>query len=182
VAGIANTLNISVEEGEKLVGMYFNAFPGVKTYIEQTHAAAMLNQYVVTPFGHRRQFYGVQPVFKGTAAYNAGLRGSQNYIIQSTTSIIGCIMFAQINREIKKLGGVCTATIHDALSSEVPIEHAAKAIDIFFYYMRDWPKSEWGWLGLDMDCEVEIGYNWKTLEGVKQGTTQEEAMQILTAM
>jgi DNA polymerase I-like protein with 3'-5' exonuclease and polymerase domains len=180
--GIAMQLNLTVPEADALMAMYFSAFPGVKTYIEQTHAAARLNQYVITPFGHRRQFYGVQDVFKGTAAYNAGLRGSQNYIIQSTTSVIGCVMFAQINREIKKLGGVCTATIHDALSSEVPIEHASKAIEVFFYYMRDWPKSEWSWLGLDMDCEVEIGYNWKALEGVTRGTTQADAMGILTTL
>ena len=71
---MANTLNVSLERAEELIDMYFRAFPGVKRYIEEVHAAALHNQYVTTPFGHRRQFYGTKPFFKGTAAFNAALR------------------------------------------------------------------------------------------------------------
>ncbi|HET8686520.1 MAG TPA: DNA polymerase [Methanosarcina sp.] len=180
VGGIANTLNITVEEAEKLVAMYFDTFPGVKTYIEQTHAAALHNQFVTTPFGHRRQFYGTKPFFKGTAAYNAALRGSQNYVIQSSTSVIGAIVFSQINREIRALGGLCTATVHDSLEAEVPIEHAARALEIFYYYMNDWPQTQYEWLGLSIGCDGEVGWNWAGVESVHRGTSQEEIVAMLT--
>ena len=159
--------------------MYFRAFPGVKTYIDQTHAAALHNRYVTTPFGHRRQFYGTNPVFKGTAAFNAALRGSQNYVIQSSTSVIGAIVFSQINREMKALGGTCTATVHDSIEIEVPIEHAAKAIECCYYYMNDWPQTQYDWLGLSIGCEGEIGWNWAGVEGVHRGTDQNEIFALL---
>ena len=182
VAGIANTLMISLEEAEKLVRMYFDTFPGVKDYIDQTHAAAQLNQYVITPFGHRRQFYGVQPVFKGTAAYNAGLRGSQNYIIQSATSVIGAVVFGKISQEIKKLGGICTATVHDSIETEVPEARAAEAVEMLYYYMNDWPQSQYDWISLPIGCDVELGTNWDNARHVKRGTTQEEALSLLSTM
>ena len=159
--------------------MYFKAFPGVKSYIEQTHAAALHNQYVITPFGHRRQFYGTKPFFKGTAAFNAALRGSQNYVIQSSTSVIGAIVFSQINREIRALGGVCTATVHDSIEIEVPIEHAARAVECCYYYMNDWPQTQYDWLGLSIGCEGEIGWNWAGVEGVHRGTSQDEIESLL---
>lgn len=182
MAGIANTLMISVEDAERLVSMYFDTFPGVRNYIDQTHAAAQLNQYVITPFGHRRQFYGVQPVFKGTAAYNAGLRGSQNYIIQSATSVIGAVVFGKISKEIKKLGGICTATVHDSIETEVPASRAAEAAELLYYYMNDWPQTQYDWISLPIGCDVEVGSNWDNARHISRGATQQEIEAMLSAM
>lgn len=174
VGGIAMQLNLSVEDAQRLMTLYFDTFPGVKTYIEQTHAAALHNRFVTTPFGHRRQFYGADPIFKGTAAYNASLRGSQNYVIQSATSVIGAVVFAEINREVKKLGGLCTATVHDSLEAEVPLEKASEAIELFFYYMNDWPQQRFKWLGLSIGADGEVGLDWAGLEHIHRGITQAE--------
>lgn len=159
--------------------MYFKTFPGVKTYIDQTHAATKLNKYVLSPLGHARRFYGAKDEFKGTASFNASLRGSQNYIIQSATSCVGAVVFAQINREIKAIGGVCTATIHDALSSEVPIDKAQQAVEIFQYYMNEWPQTHWDWLGLSIGSECDVGLDWKRYETIKPGIKQAEIEALL---
>lgn len=173
-AGLAHNLNISLEEAERLIELYFSKFPRLKEYIRNTHLAALWNQYVVTPFGHRRQFYGAHPLFKKTAAYNAALRGSQNFVIQSATTIIGSLAFAQVNKELKKFGGLCTATVHDSLEAEVPIEHAAKAIEVFYHYLNEWPQQTYPWLKLPIGCEGEIGFNWEDTELVHPGITQQE--------
>lgn len=180
--GVAKNLNISLEDANRLINMYFTSFPKLKEYIEKTHFAAINNQFVVTPFGHRRNFYGTQQAFKKTAAYNAALRGSQNYVIQSSTAIIGLLSFAQINREIKKLGGKCTATVHDSLESEVPLEHAAKAAEIFEYYMNDWPQKEFPWLGLCIGSETEVGLSWAQTEVIHRGTEQSAINDIIWKM
>jgi DNA polymerase-1 len=177
--GIAMNLAISEEEAEKFISLYFKAFPGLKQYVEETHFAALNNQYVITPLGHRRQFYGTYPEFKKTAAFNAALRGSQNYIIQSATAVVGALSFCQISRELTKIGGVCTATVHDSLEAEVPIGRAAEALEVFFYYMNDWPQKQFKWLGLSIGCEGEVGHNWGDCEVVHRGATQEEIMAVI---
>lgn len=110
INGIALNLNVSKEEAERLINLYFRAYPGVLKYVQDTHRMAEWNHYVTTPFGQRKQEYGTHPVFKHTAAYNAALRNSQNVRIQSTTSTAGLITFAACNEGIKTLGGrsICT--------------------------------------------------------------------------
>lgn len=78
VNGIAMNLNVSKEEAERLIGLYFKAYPGVLKYVQDTHRMAEWNQFVITPFGQRKMEYGTHSVFKQTAAYNAALRNSQN--------------------------------------------------------------------------------------------------------
>lgn len=71
-------LNVSKEEAERLINLYFKAYPGVLKYVQDTHKMAEWNHFVTTPFGQRKQQYGANSVFKYTAAFNAALRNSQN--------------------------------------------------------------------------------------------------------
>ena len=72
------TIGVDKEEAQRLIDLYFKAYPGVLKYVQDTHRMAEWNQYIITPFGQRKQEYGTYPVFKSTAAYNAALRNSQN--------------------------------------------------------------------------------------------------------
>lgn len=94
-------LNISKEEAERLMKMYFDGYPGMKKFIDESHLMAKWNQRVITPFGQRRQEYGTYECFRRTAAYNAALRNSANVRVQSTTSTLGLIVFAQWNEASK---------------------------------------------------------------------------------
>ncbi len=71
-------LNVSKEEAVRLMNLYFNAYPGVKRFIEESHNMAIWNHQVITPFGQRRKEYGTYDCFKPTAAYNAAMRNSAN--------------------------------------------------------------------------------------------------------
>ncbi len=51
--GLANQLNISRGEAQKYVDRYFDKYPGVKDYMEQTQACADEKGYVETLFGRR---------------------------------------------------------------------------------------------------------------------------------
>jgi DNA polymerase-1 len=120
VAGIAMQLNVTKEQAQTYMDMYFNAYPGMLKFIEESHKMSLWNKFVFTPFGQRKQEYGAQSVFKSTAAYNAALRNSSNVRVQSTTSTLGLVTFAEINKAMKKLDSrakcICTVN-HCGLSS-----------------------------------------------------------------
>ncbi|MNK09930.1 DNA polymerase I, thermostable [compost metagenome] len=182
--GIAMQLSISKDEAERLMNMYFKAYPGVKDYIEESHNMAIWNQKVWTPFGQYKHEYAAHPVFKKTAVYNAALRNAQNVRIQSATSTLGLVVFAHLASEVERQDprnkAICT--VYDSVEFEVPIENAAQVINTAFYYMNDWPLQYFDWLDLPIGVEGEIGFNWGEVEQVKPGVTQEEVEMILKGM
>jgi DNA polymerase-1 len=172
--GIALNLGISRDQAEQLISLYFDAFPLIKVYVDCTHAMAKGNQYVVTPFGQRKMEYGAHKIFEGTAVYNGCLRNSQNVRVQSTSSTFGMQCFAALNRELKPLGGKCTCTVFDSLEMEVPLEVAAKVLELSFYYLNDRPVEVFDWLDLPVGVDAEIGLNWGDAVHISRGTTQQQ--------
>ena len=182
VNGIAMNLNISKEEAERLIALYFKTYPKIEEYVNNSHRMALWNQYVITPFGQRKQEYGTHKVFKSTAAYNAALRNSQNVRVQSTTSTLGLVVFSNLNEAIKKFGGMSICTVYDSIELEVPIERAAEAVETCFYYMDEWPVQTFDFLDLPIGVEGEIGTNWGNLETVHRGVTQAEIEAMISKM
>lgn len=180
--GIAMQLNVSKEEAQRLMDLFFTAYPKMLEFIENAHNMAIWNQRVITPFGQRRQEYGTHKCFKSTAAYNAALRNSANVLVQSTTSTLGLIVFSHLNQALKKLGAKAICTVYDSAEFEVPIEHAAEAIEMCFYYLNDYPQTIFPWLTLPVGCEGELGLNWGQCEVVHRGTTQAECEEIINKM
>lgn len=181
VNGIAMNLGKSLEETQKIVDTYFRLFPKVKDFIEDCHKMALANQFVFSPFGQRKMEYGAQDVFRGTAVYNAALRNSQNVSIQGPASTLGLIVFAQMNEELKKIGGRAICTVYDSIEIEVPMNRMAEAIELGFYMMDDWPVANFDWLDFKIGADAEIGWDWGNVHGVKRGITQEKCEEILAA-
>ena len=180
-AGIAMQLMVTKEEAERLMALYFDAYPKMKTFIESSHKEALWNQAVRTVFGQTRREYGSYECFKNTAAFNGALRNSSNVLVQSTTSTLGLILFAKINEAIKKLDPRCKSlcTVYDSTEVCVPIEHAAKVVEIMFYYLNVYPQTIFPWLTHQIGCEVELGIRWGDAEVVHEGVTQEECERII---
>jgi DNA polymerase-1 len=177
--GIATQLNLEKSESERLVDLYFKAFPGVRNFIESAHKMAELNQYVITPLGQRKREYGTYKCFKPTAAYNAALRNAQNVLIQSTTSSVGLITFAELNARLKPLGVISTCTVYDSVEMEVPIDKVAEVVNLSYDILNNWPVEKFDFLELPIGCDCEVGISWGELRGVHQGVTQEEVVKIL---
>ena len=143
---------------------------------------AINNQYVITPLGQRKREFGTYQCFRGTAAYNAALRNAQNVLIQSTTSSVGLITFAELNSRLKPLGVDATCTVYDSIEMEVPIDRVAEVIDIRYDVLNKWPVENFDFLELPIGCEGEIGISWGELEPVHAGTSQAEVLEILNRM
>lgn len=179
VAGIAKQLYLALPEAQRLVDLYFTTFPKVKDFIDSAHKTAMWNQFVITPLGQRKREYGTFPVFRSTAAYNAALRNAQNVLIQSTTSSIGLITFAELNRRIKPLGAKSTCTVYDSIEICCPVDKAAEVINLAYETLDKWPVETFDFLELPIGCEGDVGISWGETKVVHPGTTQDEVMALL---
>ena len=86
--GLANQLSISREEAGEYIKTYFNRFPGIKTYMEDTKKFARDNGYVETIFGRRCHFARItspnpsERAFMERAAINAPIQGAAADIIR----------------------------------------------------------------------------------------------------
>lgn len=179
VGGIAQQLYITVEKAQELMDLYFRTFPKVKDFIEESHKMALWNQYVITPLNQRKREYGTLPCFKYTASYNAALRNSQNVRIQSTTSSIGLITFAELNERIKKFNAKSTCTVYDSLEICCPIEHAHEVINLCYETLDKWPVETFDFLELPIGCEGDVGISWGETKIVHPGTTAEDVADII---
>jgi DNA polymerase-1 len=177
--GVARQLNIDVEFAEQLIAMYFNAYPLIKVFIEDAHAMALANHYVVSPFAQRKWEFGTRKEFKYTAAFNACKRNAQNVLIQNTTSSLGLFSFMKLNEAVKSIGGKSLCTVYDSIELEIPKAKAAEAIELGFKYMDDFPVQAFDWLDFPIGCDGEIGINWGELHKVHRGITQKEVEGIL---
>jgi DNA polymerase-1 len=86
--GLANQLSISREEAGDYIKTYFNRFPGIKTYMDETRKFARDKGYVETIFGRRCHFARInspnasERAFMERAAINAPIQGAAADIIR----------------------------------------------------------------------------------------------------
>ena len=163
VKSVASSLGVTLEEAEALFNLYFKMYPGIKTYIEKTHFRADANKFVLTPFGQRRRQYGRYDEFKGTAVYYAALRNAQNVVIQSTSSTLGLLAFANLDRLLADIGGYAVCTVYDSIEMEVPIGRELEAKEIILYALNTWPQEQFPWLDFDIGVDIESGTSWGDL-------------------
>ncbi|ODT32269.1 MAG: DNA polymerase I [Kaistia sp. SCN 65-12] len=86
--GLANQLSIPREEASDYIKRYFERFPGIRDYMEETKAFARENGYVETIFGRRAHYPEIRasnPSIRANnerAAINAPIQGSAADIIR----------------------------------------------------------------------------------------------------
>jgi DNA polymerase-1 len=92
--GLAERLHISRKEGKELIDGYFQLYPGVKKYMEESVEKARDKEYVETIMGRRRYLRDINSrnaVVRGMAernAINAPIQGSAADIIKMAMILI----------------------------------------------------------------------------------------------
>lgn len=113
--GLQQRLNIPRAEASELIKNYFEKYPGVQTYIDDTIAFAKEHGYVVTKMGRRRYIRDITSRSRGTAA--AAERLAMNSPIQGTAADMLKLAMVKVHRAIES-GGFQTKmllTVHDEL-------------------------------------------------------------------
>ena len=86
--GLANQLGIAREEAGAYIKKYFERFPGIRDYMDETKASAKKNGYVLTLFGRKCHYPDIAHsnpsirAFNERAAINARLQGTAADIIR----------------------------------------------------------------------------------------------------
>ncbi|WP_138429389.1 DNA polymerase I [Fodinibius saliphilus] len=122
--GLANRLNISNTEGKEIIDQYFERFPGIQDYIDETKNFAKENGYVKTLLGRRRYIPQINSGNWNVRSFAE--RTAINMPIQGTAADI--IKIAMINiqeyLEEEQLKTRMLLQVHDELIFEVPKEEA----------------------------------------------------------
>ena len=118
--GLAQRLRIPRSEAKKIIDDYFASFPAIRSFIDDTIAAARENGYVETLFGRRRYIPDIQS--KNMTIRSLAERNAVNAPIQGTSADIIKIAMIRIDRRLREEGFATRMVlqIHDELLFEAP--------------------------------------------------------------
>src|ERR1700751_2124420 len=137
--GLANQLGIAREEAGAYIKKYFERFPGIRDYMEETKAFAKKNGYVLTLFGRKCHYPEIAHSNASIRAFNE--RAAINARLQGTAADI--IRRAMVRMEAAlakaKLSGQMLLQVHDELVFEVPDEEVAKTLPVVKKVMEEAP-------------------------------------------
>lgn len=153
--GLAKQLEISRPEAQEYVDLYFQRYPGVKDYMEQTKEKAREQGYVETVFGRRLYLHeinarnGMRRQYAERTAINAPMQGSAADIIKRA--------MITLDKEIQEndLDMRMIMQVHDELIFEIKESDVDKAIKLINEQMESAAK-----LDVPLVVDVGIGMNW----------------------
>jgi DNA polymerase-1 len=128
--GLANQLSIERSEAGEYIKRYFERFPGIRDYMENTKTFARDNGYVETIFGRRAHYPEIRSsnpsvrAFNERAAINAPIQGSAADIIRRA--------MARMEHSLRDAGlsARMLLQVHDELIFEVENEEIERTIPV----------------------------------------------------
>jgi DNA polymerase I len=137
--GLANQLGIAREEASAYIKKYFERFPGIRAYMDETRDFCRTHGYVVTLFGRKCHYPDIKASNASVRSFNE--RAAINARLQGTAADI--IRRAMIRMEDalaeKKLSAQMLLQVHDELIFEVPDDEVAATLPVVQHTMQDAP-------------------------------------------
>ncbi len=153
--GLAQSLGIGVEVARKFIDDYFENYPGVRRFIDETIARAKRDRAVSTLLGRARQLPDITS--SDRRAQSFAERTAVNTPIQGTAADIIKTAMVKIDRRLeeRRLRSRMIMQVHDELLFEVPSDE----LDEVKVVVREGME---GAIGLDVPLKVDmgIGKNW----------------------
>jgi len=137
--GLANQLGIAREEASAYIKKYFERFPGIRAYMDETRDFCRSHGYVETLFGRKCHYPDIKASNASVRSFNE--RAAINARLQGTAADI--IRRAMIRMEDalaeKKLSAQMLLQVHDELIFEVPDDEVAATLPVVQHTMQDAP-------------------------------------------
>ena len=158
--GLAGRLSLPKEEGQAIIARYFERFPGIRYYIDETLAFVRANGFTRTLFGRKTHFPNIRA---GNPNHRAGAeRAAINAPIQGTSADLIKRAMARMDEALAEAGldGVkMLLQVHDELVFEVPEGQEEQAAGVIRGVMARAAEPA---LALDVPLDVDIGWgaNW----------------------
>ncbi|MCH8616906.1 DNA polymerase I [Sphingomonas sp. SM33] len=155
--GLASRMGVPKEEGQAIIARYFERFPGIRQYIDDTLQFVRSHGYTKTLFGRKTHFYpnikSPNPSIRGgaeRAAINAPIQGtSADLIKRAMTRMDGALAEAGLD------GVRMLLQVHDELVFEVPDGREQEAAEVVRRVMATAAEPA---IKLDVPLDVEVGW------------------------
>jgi DNA polymerase I len=137
--GLANQLGIPREEASAYIKKYFERFPGIRAYMDETRDFCRAHGYVETLFGRKCHYPDIKASnasirsFNERAAINARLQGTAADIIRRAMTRMEDALAEH------KLSAQMLLQVHDELIFEVPDDEVAATLPVVQHTMQDAP-------------------------------------------
>ena len=153
--GLAQRLRISRKEAQKIIDDYFAGFPSIRSFIEDTKAAARETGYVETIFGRRRYIPDINS--KNGTLRSLAERNAVNAPIQGTSADIIKMAMIEVDKSMEETGmkSRMVLQIHDELVFDAIPEEIDELRKIVIDRMENVVK-----LSVPLTVECNYGKNW----------------------
>ncbi len=124
--GLSQSLHISMAEARDMIDRYYEAYPGVRTFLDNVVARAKQTGYAETMFGRRRHIPELKA--KNPQLRGFGERTAMNHPMQGTAADIIKIAMARVSRRLEEEGFAAhmILQVHDELDFECPIDEVER--------------------------------------------------------
>lgn len=124
--GLSQSLHISMAESRDMIDRYYEAYPGVRTFLDNVVARAKQTGYAETMYGRRRHIPELKA--KNPQLRGFGERTAMNHPMQGTAADIIKIAMARVSRRLEEEGFAAhmILQVHDELDFECPVDEVER--------------------------------------------------------
>lgn len=124
--GLSQSLHISMAEARDMIDRYYEAYPGVRTFLDNVVARAEQTGYAETMYGRRRHIPELKA--KNPQLRGFGERTAMNHPMQGTAADIIKIAMARVSRRLEEEGFAAhmILQVHDELDFECPVDEVER--------------------------------------------------------
>lgn len=153
--GLSEDLSISRQEALEYINQYFETYPGVKAFLDQTVAQARKTGYVTTLYGRRRPVPELSS--SNFMQRSFGERAAMNSPIQGTAADIIKIAMVEVDRRLRREGlkSRLILQIHDELLVETDQAEIEQVETILKEEMDGAAK-----LSVPLEVDMKVGSSW----------------------
>jgi DNA polymerase-1 len=158
---LARDSDLTLSEAEAYINEYFERFPGIRRYLDETKELAKTQGYVETLLGRRRYF----PIFKVPAsgsnrqAMMRAEREAVNHPIQGTAADVIKIAMLRLYEALANYRARMVLQVHDELVLEVPQDELEEVRSLMVDIMSNAFK-----LDVPLKVDASTGTNWLELK------------------
>ena len=155
-SSVAESTGRTMDEVKQLFEQFYEAFPGIKKYIEATHAYVSQYGCVRTPLGRVKYLIdALNP--NDRKKYSDSLRMAQNSIIQSSGSDLSLRSINYLDEYFRthNMKSKIVGFIHDSIEVDAAPGEWIESLRLLKYAMKDYNEDlDWVTCPLKIDCSL----------------------------
>ena len=153
--GLSQSLDIPLGEAREMIDRYFEAYPGVRRYLDQTVADAKRTGFAETLYGRRRPIPELK--MRNPVQRSFGERTAMNHPMQGTAADIIKIAMVRVAQRLRDEGfrARMILQVHDELDFECPVDEVERLSSMVRETMEGVVT-----LSVPLIADVSVGETW----------------------